>query len=136
MVGPSARQHFVIQKHGARRLHYDFRLELDGVFKSWVVTKGAALDPRLKRLAVRVEDLPLDDGNFERTIAEGQYGRGTVELWERGYWQPAPGLDPVAALEQGTLKFVLAGERHEGSWVRSLVDAFFLAIVPPKARTQ
>jgi bifunctional non-homologous end joining protein LigD len=106
---------FVVQRHDATRLHYDFRLELDGTFKSWAVTKGPSLDPTVKRLAVEVEDHPLDYGDFEGTIPEGQYGGGTVQLWDRGYWLPQG--DPHEGLKKGDLKFVLEGERLHGSWV-------------------
>ena len=109
------RLRFVIQKHAATRLHYDLRLELDGVFKSWAVTKGPSLDPHDRRLAVEVEDHPLDYGDFEGTIPKGQYGGGTVQLWDRGYW--APEGDPHAMLKKGDLKFVMEGERLHGSWV-------------------
>ena len=108
---------FVIQKHAATRLHYDLRLELDGVFKSWAVTKGPSLDPADKRLAVEVEDHPLDYGDFEGTIPKGEYGGGTVMLWDRGYWAPEGTKDVDAALRKGELKFALAGERLQGSWV-------------------
>lgn len=106
---------FVIQRHDATRLHYDFRLELDGTFKSWAVTKGPSLDPTVKRLAVEVEDHPLDYGDFEGTIPKGQYGGGTVQLWDRGYWLPEG--DPHEGLKRGDLKFTLVGNRLEGSWV-------------------
>ena len=116
-VAPSPRLRFVIQKHAARRLHYDLRLELGGVFKSWAVTRGPSLDPHDRRLAVEVEDHPLDYGDFEGTIARGQYGGGTVQLWDRGFWQPEGALDPGAALAKGDFKFTLEGERLHGSWV-------------------
>ncbi|HEY3694939.1 DNA ligase D [Phenylobacterium sp.] len=108
---------FVIQKHAATRLHYDLRLELDGVFKSWAVTRGPSLDPHDRRLAVEVEDHPLDYGDFEGGIPKGEYGGGTVMLWDRGYWAPEPGVEPHAALAKGELKFVLDGERLKGGFV-------------------
>ena len=117
-VAPAPHARFVIQKHDATRLHYDFRLEADGVLKSWAVTRGPSLDPADKRLAVEVEDHPLDYGDFEGTIPKGQYGGGTVQLWDRGFWAPEPGFeDVVKALKKGELKFVLEGERLHGSWV-------------------
>ena len=108
---------FVIQKHAARRLHYDLRLELDGVFKSWAVTRGPSLDPSDKRLAVEVEDHPLDYGDFEGTIPAGEYGGGTVQLWDRGYWTPEGDESPEKALKGGDLKFTLDGDKLHGSWV-------------------
>ena len=115
-VAPSEVRRFVIQKHAATRLHYDFRLEVDGVFKSWAVTRGPSIDPHDKRLAVEVEDHPLDYGDFEGTIPKGQYGGGSVQLWDRGYWMPEAG-DPAMAIEKGELKFVVDGERLHGGWV-------------------
>ncbi len=108
---------FVIQKHDASRLHYDLRLEHDGVFKSWAVTKGPSLNPKDKRLAVEVEDHPLDYGDFEGTIPKGEYGGGTVMLWDRGFWLPEGTDDVDAALRKGELKFVLAGDKLQGGWV-------------------
>ncbi len=113
----SAQLRFVVQKHAARRLHYDLRLELDGVFKSWAVTKGPSLDPHVRRLAVEVEDHPLDYGDFEGTIPQGQYGGGTVMLWDRGYWAPEGDPAPETQLRKGDLKFVVAGEKMKGGWV-------------------
>lgn len=116
-VVSSNRRRFVIQKHDASRLHYDLRLELDGVFKSWAVTKGPSLDPQDKRLAVEVEDHPLDYGDFEGTIPKGQYGGGTVMVWDRGYWEFEGDGTPETALKKGDLKFVLDGKRLQGSFV-------------------
>jgi bifunctional non-homologous end joining protein LigD len=116
-VTKSNRLRFVVQKHDATRLHYDFRLELDGVFKSWAVTKGPSNDPADKRLAVEVEDHPLAYGDFEGTIPKGQYGGGTVQLWDRGYWENESPKSPEAALKSGELKFSLEGEKLHGSWV-------------------
>lgn len=106
---------YLIQKHDASRLHYDFRLELDGVLKSWAVPKGPSLNPADKRLAVHVEDHPLAYGTFEGTIPEGEYGGGTVLLWDRGEWEPLD-ADPAAAYKKGALKFVLHGEKLHGAW--------------------
>lgn len=114
---PSHVPRFVVQKHAATRLHYDFRLELDGVFKSWAVTRGPSLDPHEKRLAVEVEDHPLDYGDFEGTIPKGQYGGGTVQLWDRGHWTPVGDDSADAMLTKGNLKFVLQGERLQGGFV-------------------
>ncbi len=115
---------FVIQRHAATRLHYDLRLEFDGVYKSWAVTKTPSLDPAVKRLAVEVEDHPIEYGTFEGTIPEGQYGGGTVQLWDRGSWSPQ-GDDPGGDLKAGHLKFVMDGERMKGKWalVRMRDDA-------------
>jgi bifunctional non-homologous end joining protein LigD len=113
----SARLRFVIQKHDATRLHYDLRLELDDVFRSWAVTRGPSLTAQDKRLAVEVEDHPLDYGDFEGTIPKGEYGGGTVQLWDRGYWEPLDDLPPQEQLKKGELKFRLEGERLHGGWV-------------------
>ncbi len=115
-IEPAKHLRFVIQKHAATRLHYDFRLELDGVFKSWAVTKGPSLNPKAKRLAVQTEDHPLDYGDFEGTIPKGEYGGGTVMLWDRGFWAPQD-KDPAKALVKGELKFVVSGEKLQGSFV-------------------
>jgi bifunctional non-homologous end joining protein LigD len=106
---------FVVQKHDATRLHFDFRLELAGTLKSWAVTRGPSLDPADKRLAVQVEDHPLDYGGFEGTIPDGEYGGGTVMLWDRGTWESLD-ADPGTALADGKMKFRLHGERLRGGW--------------------
>jgi bifunctional non-homologous end joining protein LigD len=107
---------YLIQKHQASHLHYDFRLEWNGVLLSWAIPKGPSLDPAVKRLAAQVEDHPLEYGDFEGAIPEGEYGGGTVMLWDRGTWTPEdPGVD--AALRKGELKFTLQGKKLRGSWV-------------------
>jgi len=116
-VAPSPRLRFVVQKHAARQLHYDLRLEWDGVFKSWAVARGPSNDPADKRLAVEVEDHPLDYGDFEGTIPKGEYGGGTVLLWDRGYWTPEGAKSTEDAFKGGDLKFTLEGQKLQGSWV-------------------
>ncbi|MGH6803482.1 MAG: DNA polymerase ligase N-terminal domain-containing protein [Methyloceanibacter sp.] len=106
---------FVIQKHAARRTHFDFRLEHDGVLKSWAVTKGPSLDPHEKRLAVRTEDHPLEYGGFEGVIPKGEYGGGPVMIWDEGTWEPIG--DPDEGLAKGDLKFRLHGHRLNGDYV-------------------
>ena len=106
---------FVIQKHAARRTHFDFRLEHDGVLKSWAVTRGPSLDPSEKRLAVRTEDHPLEYGGFEGVIPKGEYGGGPVMIWDEGSWEPIG--DPDEGLAKGDLKFRLHGHRLNGDWV-------------------
>jgi bifunctional non-homologous end joining protein LigD len=106
---------FVIQKHAARRTHYDFRLEHDGVLKSWAVTKGPSLDPSQRRLAVMTEDHPLEYGGFEGVIPKGEYGGGPVMIWDRGTWEPIG--DPDEGLAKGDLKFRLHGDRLNGEFV-------------------
>jgi len=107
---------FVVQKHQATNLHYDFRLEWKGVLLSWAIPKGPSLDPSVKRLAMAVEDHPVEYGGFEGVIPEGQYGGGTVMVWDRGTWEPeSPDVD--ASLRDGELKFTLHGSKLKGSWV-------------------
>src|SRR5262249_55271914 len=105
---------FVVQKHAARRLHYDFRLELDGVLKSWAVPKGPRLDPADKRLAMQTEDHPIEYGGFEGVIPQGEYGGGTVLLWDHGTWEPVE--DAREGMRTGKLKFRLHGEKLHGGW--------------------
>ena len=112
--GPSGGHRYVIQKHAARRLHYDLRLELDGVMKSWAVTRGPSLNPDDKRLAVHVEDHPIEYNSFEGTIPEGEYGGGTVMIWDRGTWTPDG--DPHRGYAKGHLVFDLNGEKLHGRW--------------------
>ena len=110
------RLRYVVQKHQARNLHYDFRLEWRGVLLSWAVPKGPSLDPSTKRLAMRVEDHPVDYAGFEGTIPTGEYGAGTVMVWDTGTWRPDdPDVD--ASLRRGDLKFTLMGKKLKGSWV-------------------
>ena len=111
----SADNLYVIHKHDASHLHYDLRLELDGVLKSWAVPKGPSLNPGAKRLAVHVEDHPIEYGSFEGIIPEGEYGGGTVMLWDRGTWEPEG--DPREGYAKGDFKFKLHGEKLKGSWV-------------------
>jgi bifunctional non-homologous end joining protein LigD len=116
--GASSKSHllYVIQKHRATQLHYDFRLEFKGVLLSWAVPKGPSLDPSVKRLAMQVEDHPVEYGSFEGVIPEGEYGGGTVMVWDNGEWV-AENDDVEAALEKGDLKFTLEGKKLQGSWV-------------------
>jgi bifunctional non-homologous end joining protein LigD len=105
---------FVVQEHHARRLHYDFRLELDGVLLSWAVPKGPSMEPGVKRLAVQTEDHPLEYGSFEGEIPQGEYGGGTVKIWDKGVWAPLD--DAHEALERGRMTFALYGEKLRGGF--------------------
>lgn len=107
---------YVIQKHRATQLHYDFRLEFNGVLLSWAIPKGPSLDPSVKRLAMQVEDHPLEYAEFEGVIPEGEYGGGTVMVWDIGQWEPESD-DAEAALKKGDFKFTLHGKKLSGSWV-------------------
>jgi bifunctional non-homologous end joining protein LigD len=107
---------YVIQKHRATNLHYDFRLESGGVLLSWAIPKGPSLDPSMKRLAMQVEEHPMEYGNFEGVIPAGEYGGGTVMLWDRGTWSPEEDISVEESLRKGSLKFKLDGEKLRGSW--------------------
>ncbi|RZA21017.1 MAG: ATP-dependent DNA ligase, partial [Proteobacteria bacterium] len=107
---------FIVQKHAATRLHWDFRLEVDGVLKSWAVTKGPSPDPDIKRLAVRTEDHPMAYADFEGLIPKGEYGGGSVMLWDVGTWAPIPGKS-AKDIDEGHLHFTLQGERMKGEWL-------------------
>jgi len=111
---PKSELSFVVQKHQASHLHYDFRLEWEGVLVSWAVPKGPSLDPAVKRLAMAVEDHPLEYGSFEGVIPEGEYGGGTVMVWDHGTWEPE--VDAADGLKNGELKFSLHGKKLRGSW--------------------
>jgi bifunctional non-homologous end joining protein LigD len=113
---PTGTHRFVVHRHRARRLHYDLRLEHDGVLVSWAVPKGPTLDPKARRLAVHVEDHPLDYFDFEGVIPEG-YGKGDVVVWDWGTWAPADGADPTEALKKGDLHFDLHGQKLNGRFV-------------------
>ncbi len=114
---PNKPRRFVVQKHNATKLHYDFRLEIDGVLKSWAVPRGPSLNPKSKRLAIQTEDHPLSYASFEGVIPAGDYGGGTVIVWDRGTWEMIADTDPLAALSQGRITFELFGERLRGKWM-------------------
>jgi bifunctional non-homologous end joining protein LigD len=108
---------FVVQKHDATRLHYDFRLEIREVLASWAVPKGPSLNPAVKRLAIRTEDHPIEYANFEGVIPEGEYGAGTVMIWDKGTYEPEGDLSPEQQLAQGEIKVILHGEKLQGGFV-------------------
>ena len=115
-VAKRAPLRYVIQKHRASALHYDFRLEAGGAMRSWAVPKGPSLDPKQRRLAMEVEDHPLEYANFEGIIPEGEYGGGTVMIWDEGVWAPMEDVDPVRALDSGEIRLLLSGKKLQGSW--------------------
>src|SRR4051794_5350451 len=119
---PEEGPRFVVQRHRARRLHYDFRLEVDGVLASWAVPKGPTLDPRVRRQAIHVEDHPVEYFEFEGVIPKGEYGGGDVIVWDWGRWAPAKGVEPAQALRDGELHFDLMGERLRGRFVLVRTD--------------
>ena len=121
-VAPTPAARFVVQRHRARRLHYDVRLEMDGVLVSWAVPKGPTLDPRARRLAVHVEDHPIEYADFEGVIPSGEYGGGDVIVWDRGTWEPVDTDDPVAAVAAGELHFDLHGDKLAGRFVLVRTD--------------
>jgi bifunctional non-homologous end joining protein LigD len=116
-VSASSGLRFVVQKHQGRSLHYDFRLEVDGVLKSWALPKGPSLDPAIKRLAVAVDDHPLEYANFEGVLPKGEYGAGPVMVWDCGTYTPEDSNDVADCLANGELKFALYGQKLRGSWV-------------------
>ena len=117
----AAANQFCVQRHDATRLHYDFRLEMDGVLKSWAIPKGPTLDPAMKHLAAHVEDHPLEYGGFEGNIPKGNYGAGSVMLWDRGTYEVLGDMDPDAQLKRGDLKFKLHGEKLQGEFALVLM---------------